>query len=153
MIPEEQHQLLSIPAFGQLTPALPLLCFELDATARELACLRPGSKPAKALSYNPDAATEYTQRKQSYRLNPRALLTPEEEARVLGSMVSARPSAVMRALDLPSYVSLRREIASVEKALQGMLVTVPALEKKSMPLTAEDVGDNELSRANLAELS
>lgn len=125
MQPREQLQLRSIPAFGHLTPALPLLCSELDASARELACLRPaGPTLADALPYDADAATEYTLRKQRAQLNSRALLADEEEERTLGTKVSSRPNGAMPLageLNVPSHSSAAHEMSSIERQLGRML--------------------------------
>ena len=158
MTADEQKQLSSIPNFGQLTPALPMLCFELDTCARELHCLRPDCVPHEELPYSADAATEYTQRKQRAQLNARALLKPCEEMRVLGVRVSGRPSgslALAGSLEVPSHVSVARDIDEIEKKLRTMLVSEPSPRgnKDIFPLADSDVEDNELARVLLAELS
>lgn len=162
MNPREQLQLNSIPAFGQLTPALPLLCSELDACARELRFLRPGEPTlAKELPYDADAATAYTLRKQRAQLNPRALLAPDEEERTLGARVSSRPNGALPpagGLNLPSHSP--SETDSFERALRGMLREALQGEEGSvckdsngLPLTASDVCDTQLGRTLLEELS
>ena len=110
-------------------------------------------------SYNADAATEYTQRKQRTQLNSRALLTPDEEARKLVMRVSKRVCGAMPAvggLDVPTHSSAAEEIDSIEQELKSMLVTNKATERKKnkaktttqkeFPLSAADVEDNELGR-------
>ena len=153
----EQEQLNSIPAYGELTPALPLVCSEVDASARELLSLRPGYEMAEGLSYDKDAATEYTLRKQRALLNSRALLTPEEESRMLGTKVSARRNGAMPSaggLDVPRHSSTARETERIESELRAMLQKSCKLEEgDSLPLNASDVRDNQLGRAFFDELT
>ena len=82
----ERAQLASVASFSERTPALPLLCHELDASARELLCLWPRDVAARSgepLESDADAAVEYTQRKQRARLSFRAQLDALEETHVL----------------------------------------------------------------------
>ena len=58
-------------------PALPLICHELDMSAREMSFLHaPDADPPEKLAFNADAATEYTQRKQAMQLNAHEMLSP-----------------------------------------------------------------------------
>jgi hypothetical protein len=118
----EQQQLDSIPGFGQLTPALSLVCYELDTCARELLCLRPGVRVSKARPCDFDAATDYSLRKQRGQLSSRALLTAEEETRVLSSRVRVRSggATVLPAagnIVTPAGTSAAREIDGIEQTL------------------------------------
>ncbi|KAL1498573.1 hypothetical protein AB1Y20_013890 [Prymnesium parvum] len=154
MTDDEQKQLSSIPKFSQSAPALPLLCRELHACSSELMCLQPGSSPVQ-VECNADAATEYTQRKQSAQLNCRAQLTSEEEARVLGVRVSKRIRGDMPrvgTLRIPSYFSASKEIKHIESALVSMLVEGTSTMREAFPLTTADVDDNCLGRKTLSEL-
>ena len=155
----EQLQLDSISAFGQLTPALPLVCYELDSSARELLCLRPGVLVSEARPCDFDAATDYTLRKQRAQLSSRALLTAEEETRVLSSRVSVRCNGASTLpasgnLVVPVSPSAAREIAAIEQTLGAMLVSRPAdpSEAKSFPLAESDVEESALGRTIFAEL-
>ena len=155
----EQHQLDSISTFSQLTPALPLLCYEIDTCARELLCLRPDVQVSEPEPCNFDAATEYTLRKQRAQLSSRALLTAEEEARVLSSRVRVRPngaSALSAAgnLVVAACPSAAREITGIEQTLDAMLVSEPAdpSEAKGFPLAESDVEETALGRKILGEL-
>jgi len=154
---DEVTQLKSILLYGQLTPALPLLCFETHMCASELLFLRPDmKKEAVAIRYDADSATEYAQRKQRAQLNAHALLTRDEEQTLLGRKISARSVGNMPSagtLDLPAHESKARVIASIEQLLRRMLVSTVAMDRQDFPLTASDVEDNELGRTIFAELS
>ena len=152
---EEHRQLLSLASFNQLTPALPLVCFEVDTCARELLCLWPDSEKTPELLYDADAGTEYTQRKQRRQLSVRALLTPCEEARVLAAKVSSRPSSTMPlvgSLDVPASASYAREIDDIETELRSMLSEKAPVQAKAFPLLESDVKDNAISKSMLADL-
>ena len=155
----EQQQLDSIPGFGQLTPALPLVCYELDTCARELLCLRPGVRVSEARPCDFDAATEYSLRKQRAQLSSRALLTAEEETRVLSSRVRVRPSGATTLpgagnIVVPACPSAAREIDGIEQTLSAMLVSESAdpSEVKSFPLAESDVEESALGRTIFGEL-
>jgi hypothetical protein len=57
----EVKQLKSVANFGQLVPALPLICHELYMSAREMSFLHAlDADPPEKLAFNADPATEYT---------------------------------------------------------------------------------------------
>jgi hypothetical protein len=87
---EEIKQLQSVANFGHLVPALPLVCHELDMSAREMRFLYPEKRLSAKLEFNADAATEYTQRKQAMQLNAHEMLRPDEETRSLAHLVRPR---------------------------------------------------------------
>ena len=152
---DETRQLKSIPTFGQLTPALPLVCYEIDSCSHELHCLWPSSKPKTALeACDCDSATEYTQRKQRSQLNSRALLTADEERRVLGRMVSVRRCGTLPltgSLDVPHFTSSAADITEIEQALRAMLIHEAPPEPRDFPLS--DSHNNELGRSLAADLA
>ena len=123
----ESAQLCSIASFGRLTPALPLLCHELDMSSRELSFLHPHIKRlSPVLPLDTDAATEYTQRKQQSDLNSRQTLSADEETRVLSRTVKVRSlshSRLLRQLQVPAAACLRsaKVIRSIETDLKALL--------------------------------
>jgi hypothetical protein len=95
----ESGHLHSITQFGLRTPALALLCRELDQSARELSFLHTDRVDLQSpILLDIDAAGDYSNRKMRGQLNPRATLSADEERRVLGLSVclsAARPMCRM----------------------------------------------------------
>ncbi|KAJ1423382.1 hypothetical protein B484DRAFT_398675, partial [Ochromonadaceae sp. CCMP2298] len=81
--------LQSIVLFGMRTPALALLCRELDQSAWELVFLQPDRRCDLPLQLDIDAASDYSHRNQRGQLNPRATVSADEEMRVLGLGVAS----------------------------------------------------------------
>merc|ERR1719272_220034 len=86
----EHRHLVTLAGYGSLTPALPLLCFDLEAGARQLAFLHPGVPLQPELPFDYDAANEYTQREQRDCLSTRSLMSSDEKTRVLSLNCRAR---------------------------------------------------------------
>ena len=133
----EHSHLVTLAGYGSLTPALPLLCFDLEAGARQLAFLHPGVPLQPELPFNYDAANEYTQREQRDCLSTRSLMSSDEKTRVLSQNFRARRRGAtvpvqVRTLEVPPLEALIRtrscvrRIESVDNQLRQMLVHTPA---------------------------
>jgi len=60
MTEKEYVHLKSISEFSELSPTLPLLCFELYRSSRELEFLHIGKPKNPPITLNIDAASQYT---------------------------------------------------------------------------------------------
>ena len=159
---EEIKQLQSVASFGQLVPALPLVCHELDMSAREMSFLHPekrlSAKDYKLppLEFNSDAATEYTQRKQAMQLNAHELLSPDEETRELAHLVRPRSlKSPERNLDVPPPTSAKEPsevIRETEETLQAMLKDSTGSRPEPFPLDVADFESTQLGEHMLTEL-
>ncbi len=158
--PQEQAQLRSVSSFGQRTPALALLCFETDLSARELHFLSPTVKLCSPLPDDNDACIEYTLRKQASRLNACAQLTADEEERTLGVKNNVRQRGRELAAACPlarprsSYNPMARASATIKRVddeLQSLLRSSPEeKESKNFPLKCEE--DNKLGKLMMQNL-
>ena len=121
-----EHAHLSAIAkhYSTRMPALPLLCFELDLSARELAFLHLGVSLQPELPLDIDAAAEYKQRKKVAQLNPRAVLTADEEKRVIAVQASVR----RQGRNPPRVGSL--EVPSVHGLLDSCTMVINEVETR-----------------------
>ena len=153
----EYSHLVTLAGYGSLTPALPLLCFDLEAGARQLAFLHPGVPLHPELPFDYDAANEYTQREQRDCLSTRSLMSSDEKTRVLSLNCRARwrgatVPAQVRTLEVPALEALirtrscARRIESVDNQLREMLVRKPAGSAKKVPIDLDVFEATELGR-------
>ena len=155
----EHSHLVRLAGYGSLTPALPLLCFDLEAGARQLAFLHPGAPLLPELRFDHDAANEYTQREQRDCLSTRSMMSPDEKTRVLSQNFRARwrgatIPAQIRTLGVPALEGLirtrscARRIESLNDQLRKMLVHTPAPEgsANTVPINLATFKGTELGR-------
>ena len=140
---EEEEQLYAnIAEHTRATPALRLLCHHQRASSRQLAFLHPASSGAAELESSAaggcaadtlaDSITEYLAYVQRGACNPRRLLTPAEEVRVMGMRAAPQEPAPRRlprtsapiARLLPPPVSAAC-VAEAEARLQAMVAITP----------------------------
>jgi hypothetical protein len=160
----ECTHLRSVSSFDQFTPALSMLCSELQSSAQELSFLhtdgssRRAPGPSLSLACE-DACTEYEQRKQSGRLSPCAFLSDDEETRVLGLKVADRPRG--RRL-LPgtlgpraSPAAIRDKCARLFSDVEGDLTSMvrgEVVEPSPFPFDVSSFQDTEIGNTMIGEL-
>jgi len=159
----ESGHLQSIVQFGMHTPALALLCQELDQSARELSFLHTDRREdlrRPPMQLDIDAASDYSHRKQRGQLNPRAALSADEETRVLGLPVTARPQGRvfpeagyldLSSTDVPA-MKCSEVAASIEDALRLMVCQQPRAKPAALPLNVADFQDSQLGRSLVEQL-
>lgn len=154
---EERKQLDSISNLSSLTPTLPVLCYELDFSARELKFLYSDSEPTQPFTLDADAANEYMQRKQRDILNPRVILSKDEEMHALahpvrGRIHGPRPPPPASALNIPQKYGLPETMREIERRLQLLINHQENPKPEKFPLESSHFPKTELGQYKYHEL-
>lgn len=142
MSPSEKQHLESICAFGQLCPALNLLACEIFSSSRILDFLPFSSSTRGEMLMNSEASTDYVLQKNRNQLNPRTLLTDDEERFLHGEVLATTIIRIKPNIETPSCTSAVPTMNDIKRVLEGMLCVQQGVTKgMDFPLDSDSFGE------------